>query len=125
MKNWETEKFADEFYDAMDCTKCPAYKKYKISGTHVFRKEDCIRSFIDYAMKEYKPAIKKMTMQEWANVTGLPVAKDRHGMVYIYSSMKIKKDGDVWKSDVSSCLNITGRVTDAEEHDWNVPCYPA
>ena len=125
MKNWETEEFVNKFYDAIDdCSKCPVTKTCKAICINMCEKKDCVRSFIEYAMKEAVPVVKKMTMQEWANITGMTVAKDKDGIIYIYSSMKIKKGDDVWKSDTSSCINITDRVTDANEHDWTIPCYP-
>jgi len=77
-------------------------------------------------MQEHKLAVKKMTMQEWANVTGMITAKDKNGYVYLYLSGEIEKGDNIWRpaSDNDNYANITDRVTDAEEHDWNIPCYP-
>jgi hypothetical protein len=120
MKNWETKDFKSNFHDGMNCSLCPAKEFCDTRPTG----NDCVNIFFDYAMKECVKPVKKMTMQEWANITGMPVAKDKDGIIYLYPSMEIKKGDNVWKSDASSCLNITDRVTDAEDHDWNIPCYP-
>jgi|WetSurMetagenome_2_1015567.scaffolds.fasta_scaffold10241_9 hypothetical protein len=125
MKNWETKEFVNRFTDAMECQWCPAHKTCKISETGVFtEKKDCVRSFIEYAMQEHKPSVKKMTMQEWANMTGMITAKDKNGYVYLYLSGEIEKGDNIWRSASDNYANITDRVTDAEEHDWHIPCYP-
>jgi|WetSurMetagenome_2_1015567.scaffolds.fasta_scaffold04314_14 hypothetical protein len=127
MKNWETKEFTDEFNYAMDCLGCPAHFTCKITACEMMaQKKDCVRIFFEYAMQEHKLAVKKMTMQEWANVTGMITAKDKNGQVYLYPSGEIEKVDNIWKSasDNASYANITDRVTDAEGHDWNIPCYP-
>ena len=124
MKNWETKEFAYDFDNAMNCSKCPARKICNTCKPGKFIDiKDCMRSFIDYAMKEYVKPVKKVTMQKWANVTGMPVAKDKDGKVYMFSGDdKIEISVEGWAG--ADYIDITDRVTDAKEHDWTIPCYP-
>ena len=125
MKNWETKEFAYDFDNAMNCSKCPARKICNTCKPGKFIDiKDCMRSFIDYAMKEYVKPVKKMTMQKWANVTGMPVAKDMYGEVFIYHSVKINKLEESWNNECRSYMSITDRVSDVGKHDWTIPCYP-
>ena len=133
MKNWETKEFHHKFVKSMDCPNCPVNNKSEINNTckalnmpgALVDSKECMRSFIDYAMKEATPVVKKMTMQEWANVTGLPAAKGANGKVLLYPFGKIEKIDNSWYSaEGNGNIDITDRVTDAEEHDWTIPCYP-
>jgi len=130
MKNWETKEFHHKFVKAMDCSNCPVNNKSAINNTcktlnmpcALIDSKECMRSFIEYATKEYVKPVKKMTMQEWANVTGMPVAKDKSGNVCLFQEPEIKISDVVWFG--GEYFNITDRVTDVEEHDWTIPCYP-
>lgn len=130
MKNWETKEFHHKFVKSMDCPNCPANNKCEINNTckafnkpgALFDSKECMRSFIEYAMKEVTPTVKKMTMQEWANVTGMPVAKDESGRVFLFKVPEIFISDDAWFG--GEYLNITDRVSDADIHNWKMPCYP-
>jgi hypothetical protein len=120
MKNWETAEFTDKFCGAMMCSNCPARTACAQDDSN-----DCIHTFFAYAMQECA-TVKKMTMQKWADVTGMPVTKDMDGKVYLYSDAELEKHDNNWHNAnaTTGCINITNRVTDAEKHDWNIPCYP-
>jgi len=117
MKNWETKDFKDNFHEGMNCSLCPAKELCKTRPTG-----NCVNIFFDYAMKEYVKPVKKMTMQKWANVTDMSVAKDKNGNVYLFQEHEINISEDAWFG--GEYFNITDRVTDAKEHDWTIPCYP-
>ncbi|MCK9576308.1 MAG: hypothetical protein M0R51_10325 [Clostridia bacterium] len=120
MKNWETKGFRSNFHYGMNCSLCPAKEFCKTCSSA----DDCVNIFFDYATKEYVKPVKKMTMQEWANITGMPVAKDMYGEVFIYHSVKINKLEESWNNECRSYMSITDRVSDVGKHDWTIPCYP-
>lgn len=71
--------------------------------------------------------MKKITMQEFANLFDVFVTKDFHGGVHCYEKKPRLKDG-VWISDSTYTWIITTWITtlisDAEEHDYTVLVSP-
>ena len=66
--------------------------------------------------------MKKITMQEFANIFDVYVAKDKNGCVYCFDK-KPRLVDVVWISD-STCDLKTTVISDTEEHDYTVLVTP-
>jgi hypothetical protein len=67
--------------------------------------------------------MKKITMQEFANIFDVFVAKDKEGKIYSYDGKPYRSD-EIWLGGESYVSIITDYISDAEEHDYTLLVSP-